>query len=652
MVNNYCKILSKYYGNIAKVSKEIINLEAILNLPKPTEHYITDIHGEYESFTHILRNASGYIRMKIEEEFKALKFNERKELATLVYYPEEKLMKIKKNIKNSDDLHRWYSLMLERLIILCKVVSSKYTRSKVRKSLPENYAYIVEELLHENLHNNIDKHKYYNEIINSIIELNRSDDFIIELSKSIRRLAVDHLHIVGDIYDRGPAPHLVMDELMNHHSVDIQWGNHDMLWMGASKGSLGCICNVIRICMKYNNLETLEDAYGIKLFSLAKFAMKVYQNDECSRFRPKLSDDNTVSFEDMKLISQMHKAIAIIQFKKEGQIVKGSPEYDMEDRLLLDKIDFERKKIVINKEEYDLLDGDFPTIDEKDPYKLTEEEEEILEKIKTDFMKSEKLQKHVRFLFLKGGIYLKYNSNLLYHACIPMEENGEFRKVKIFDKYYYGKNLLDKIDSLSREYYYSKNKDEKKFGTDFFWYLWCHKDSPLFGKDKMTTFERYFIKDKCTHAEKEDPYFILRNEEKICDKILENFELDPKKSHIINGHMPVIVRDGESPIKGSGKLLVIDGGLSKAYQKKTGIAGYTLIYNSYGLLLTTHGSFTSTQDAIELEHDILSISEVVKKGNRKYVKDTDVGIELINEISELKFLLTAYKEGIIKQKDI
>ncbi|MBP9477803.1 MAG: fructose-1,6-bisphosphatase [Sebaldella sp.] len=649
MVNNYCKILSKYYDSIAKVSKEIINLEAILNLPKPTEHYITDIHGEYESFNHILRNASGYIRMKIEEEFKDLKYNERKELATLIYYPEEKLLKNKNIIKN---MNEWYKSILERLIILCKVVSSKYTRSKVRKSLPENYAYIIEELLHENKHNNIDKYKYYNEIINSIIELNRADDFIIELSKSIRRLAVDHLHIVGDIYDRGPAPHLVMDELMNYHSVDIQWGNHDMLWIGASKGSLGCICNVIRICMKYNNLETLEDAYGIKLFSLAKFAMKTYKDDECKRFIPKLDDDNDVSFEDKKLISQMHKAVAIMQFKIEGQIIKKSPEYNMEERLLLDKIDFNKKKIIINKKEYELLDENFPTINKKNPYELTEEEEEILEKIKVDFMKSEKLQKHVKFLFLKGGMYLKYNSNLLYHACIPMEENEEFRMVKILDKHYYGKNLLDKIDCLARENYFSNSNKKEEFGKDFFWYLWCHKDSPLFGKDKMTTFERYFIKDKNTHLENEDPYFILRDKEVICDKILENFGLDPKKSHIVNGHMPVIVREGESPIKGNGKLLVIDGGLSKAYQKKTGIAGYTLIYNSYGLLLTTHGTFISKQDAVELEHDILSISEVVKKGDRKYVKDTDVGVELMNEISELKFLLTAYKEGVIKQKNI
>ncbi|ACZ08878.1 Fructose-1,6-bisphosphatase class 3 [Sebaldella termitidis] len=648
MLNNYCKILSKYYDNIAKVSKEIINLEAILNLPKSTEHFITDIHGEYESFSHILRNASGYIRMKIDEEFSDLMLQEKKDLATLVYYPKEWL---KAKAKHRDQKN-WYKVTLERLVILCKVVSSKYSRSKVRKALPENYSYIIEELLHENSYNNIDRKQYYNGILESIIELNRADDFIVELSKVIRRLAVDHLHIVGDIYDRGPAPHLVMDELMNHHSLDIQWGNHDILWAGAAAGSTACIYNVLRICMKYNNLESVEDGYGINLLPLARFAMKTYKNTNCKIFEPKINNDENISLDDIKLIAQMHKAVTVIQLKLEGKIIKESPEYNMDDRLFLDKIDFSKKTVRIDGKDYHMLDTDFPTFDTVDPYKLNKEEEELTEKLKNSFQKSEKLQKHVKFLILKGGIYLKYNSNLLYHACIPMEENKEFKKIEIFGKFYYGKNFLDKIDMLIREYYLTENKPKKKFGSDFFWYLWCHKDSPLFGKDKMATFERYFIADKLTHKEIENPYFVHRDKEKVCNMILENFDLDITKSHIINGHMPVIVRKGESPIKANGKLLVIDGGLSKAYQKKTGIAGYTLIYNSYGLLLTTHGPFISTQEAIESGHDILTISEVVRKSDRKFVKDTDIGMEISEEISELKYLLTSYKEGIIKEKNI
>lgn len=648
MLNNYCKILSKYYDNIAKVSKEIINLEAILNLPKSTEHFITDIHGEYESFSHILRNASGYIRMKIDEEFSDLMLQEKKDLATLVYYPKEWL---KAKAKHRDQKN-WYKVTLERLVILCKVVSSKYSRSKVRKALPENYSYIIEELLHENSYNNIDRKQYYNGILESIIELNRADDFIVELSKVIRRLAVDHLHIVGDIYDRGPAPHLVMDELMNHHSLDIQWGNHDILWAGAAAGSTACIYNVLRICMKYNNLESVEDGYGINLLPLARFAMKTYKNTNCKIFEPKINNDENISLDDIKLIAQMHKAVTVIQLKLEGKIIKESPEYNMDDRLFLDKIDFSKKTVRIDGKDYHMLDTDFPTFDTDDTYKLNKEEEELTEKLKNSFQKSEKLQKHVKFLILKGGIYLKYNSNLLYHACIPMEENKEFKKIEIFGKFYYGKNFLDKIDMLIREYYLTENKPKKKFGSDFFWYLWCHKDSPLFGKDKMATFERYFIADKLTHKEIENPYFVHRDKEKVCNMILENFDLDITKSHIINGHMPVIVRKGESPIKANGKLLVIDGGLSKAYQKKTGIAGYTLIYNSYGLLLTTHGPFISTQEAIESGHDILTISEVVRKSDRKFVKDTDIGMEISEEISELKYLLTSYKEGIIKEKNI
>lgn len=643
---DYLKILSNQYPNISSVSSEIINLKAILNLPKGTEHFLTDIHGEYESFSHVLRNASGVLKLKIDDIFKDMCEEEKKKLATLLYYPERKLEMIKKENKNTIS---WYERKLDQLIRLCRVVSSKYSRSKVRKALPKDFSYIIEELLHEEP-DRLNKKNYYNQIIKTIIDINRADEFIIEICKLIQRLAIDRLHIVGDIYDRGPGAHIIMEDIIKHHSVDIQWGNHDILWMGAASGSIPCMCNVIRICMRYANLETLEEGYSINLLPLARFSMEQYAKDNCEKFMPKVSQE-IISKKDRVLIAKMHKAISIIQFKAEGQTILNNSEYNMDDRLLLDKIDLEKNIIKINNKEYELEDSNFPTLDIKNPYKFSQEEQDLVEKLKAYFLNSEKFQRHIKFLFSNGSIYLKFNNNLMYHACIPMNEDGSFKNVEIGKNKYKGKELLDKMDKLAREEYFLKEYErEDAFGTDFMWYLWCNKNSPLFGKDKMTTFERYFIKDKQLHKENKNPYFMLREKEEICNMILQEFGLSKEYSHIVNGHVPVKVKNGESPIKGNGKLLVIDGGFSKAYQKETGIAGYTLIYNSYGLRLASHEPFISTEYAIKHEQDIVSTLKVLEKIERKYVKDTDIGKDLCSQIKLLNNLLIAYRKGLIKEK--
>lgn len=646
---NYLKLMSKQYPSVAAVSKEIINLKAILNLPKGTEHFLTDIHGEYESFRHVLRNASGVLKLKIDDIFPDMYEEEKKALATLLYYPEERL-DLERKKRGRDSMHEWYFINLDRVIKICRVVSSKYTRSKVRKSLPDEFAYIIEELLHEDPMR-LNKRNYYNEIIATIIETERADAFIIAICKLIHRLAIDRLHIVGDIYDRGPGAHIIMDELMIHHAVDVQWGNHDVLWMGAANGSLACIANVIRICTRYGNLETLEDGYGINLLPLATFAMEAYREDPCERFMPKVSEDTRYNQKDIRLLAQMHKAISIIQFKVEGAAILKNPEYKMESRLLLDKIDKERGVVKISGKEYDMNDTNFPTLDYENPYKLTDEEKTLVNKLRISFTNSEKFQKHVKFLFSKGAFYLKFNKNLMYHACIPMNEDGSFRRIKLGDREYFGKELLDVMDNMAREEYFLDEDERKlKFGSDFMWYLWCGKDSPLFGKDQMTTFERYFVDDKSTHKENKDPYFKFREREETCNRILEGFGLNPKCSHIVSGHVPVKVKNGESPIKGNGKLLVIDGGFSKAYQKETGIAGYTLIYNSYGLRLASHRPFISTQFAIENQQDIVSTLVVLEKVDRKYVADTDTGAEIKEQIKYLQMLLQAYRKGVIKEQ--
>ena len=645
----YLQLLSQSYSNINRASSEIVNLKAILNLAKGTEHFVSDIHGELESFRHVLKNASGVIKNHIEEIFGAtLREAEKKSLATLIYYPEQKLEQI---AKVETDMKDWYKITLHRLIHICKVVSSKYTRSKVRKALPQDFAYIIEELLHEDSIGS-DKQMYYSEIINTIIELDQADRFIIALALLIQRLSIDQLHVIGDIYDRGPKAAKIMDILSEYHSVDIQWGNHDISWMGAAAGCQALICNVLRIQARYANLDTIEEDYGINLIPLATFAMEQYANDPCTRFEPKITE-GMLSDKDFNMIAKMHKAIAIMQFKAEAQIIKRHPEFHMDNRLLLDKIDLEKGIVSIEGVEYKMNDTNFPTIDLQDPYAFTKEEEEVLAKIKSSFINSEKLQAHTRLLFSKGSMYKVFNSNLLFHGCIPMNEDGSLKTVNFQGRRYVGKSYLDAVERSVREGYFGKpHSEQKRDCMDLTWYLWCGADSPLFGKKKMTTFERYFIDDKTSHEEVKNPYYNLRNDESVCETILSDFGLMPKTSHIINGHVPVKVKKGESPIKANGRLIVIDGGFAKAYQKETGIAGYTLIYNSHGLLLVSHQPFESTENAILQERDIFSSKVALQYSKERIrVKDTDIGKNIQRRINDLEKLLFAYRSGMIKEKD-
>ena len=643
----YLKSLARQYPNIAAASTEIINLQAILNLPKGTEHFLTDIHGEYEQFAHVLKNGSGAVRRTIDEVFEnALSSKDKKSLATLIYYPVEKLDIV---ISEEDNIEDWYKITLHRLVQITKKVASKYTRSKVRKALPKDFAYIIEELITEKADIS-DKEGYYNEIIHTIIRIGRAQDFIIALSNLIQRLVIDHLHIVGDIFDRGPGPHIILDTLMNYHSVDIQWGNHDILWMGAACGQLACIATVIRIAARYGSLDTLEDGYGINLIPLATFALDTYSNTNCDTFSIKYNTDYNTK--DLSLDMKIHKAIAIMQFKLEGQVIMKHPEFLMDDRLLLDKIDYEKKTVMAYGKEYSMNDTDFPTIDPNNPYALTPDEEQVMERIRQAFLKCEKLQKHVRFLYSNGGLYKVYNSNLLYHGCMPMDAEGNFLSVDVDGKDYQGKQLYDILDNYARKGYYAKNDPaEMREAQDYIWYIWAGPNSPVFGKDKMTTFERYFIEDKETHKETKNAYYSLLDREDILNKILDEFELDTKKSHIVNGHVPVELKKGESPIKCDGKLLIIDGGFSKAYQSKTGIAGYTLVANSHGMRLVAHEPFESMEAAVLHESDIFSDSTVIEVAPvRIRVSDTDIGRELKDQIKQLELLLQAYRDGIIVEK--
>lgn len=643
----YLKSLARQYPNIAAASTEIINLQAILNLPKGTEHFLTDIHGEYEQFAHVLKNGSGAVRRTIDEVFEnALSNKDKKSLATLIYYPVEKLDIV---ISEEDNLEDWYKITLHRLVQITKKVASKYTRSKVRKALPKDFAYIIEELITEKADIS-DKEGYYNEIIHTIIRIGRAQDFIIALSNLIQRLVIDHLHIVGDIFDRGPGPHIILDTLINYHSVDIQWGNHDILWMGAACGQLACIATVIRIAARYGSLDTLEDGYGINLIPLATFALDTYSNTNCDTFSIKYNTDYNTK--DLSLDMKIHMAIAIMQFKLEGQVIMKHPEFLMDDRLLLDKIDYEKKTVMAYGKEYPMNDTDFPTIDPKNPYALTPDEEQVMERIRQAFLKCEKLQKHVRFLYSNGGLYKVYNSNLLYHGCMPMDAEGNFLSVDVDGKDYQGKQLYDILDNYARKGYYAKNDPaEMRKAQDYIWYIWAGPNSPVFGKDKMTTFERYFIEDKETHKETKNAYYSLLDHEDILNKILDEFELDTRKSHIVNGHVPVELKKGESPIKCDGKLLIIDGGFSKAYQSKTGIAGYTLVANSHGMRLVAHEPFESMEAAVLHESDIFSDSTVIEVAPvRIRVSDTDIGRELKDQIKQLELLLQAYQDGIIVEK--
>ncbi|MGO5137476.1 fructose-1,6-bisphosphatase [Clostridium butyricum] len=642
----YLKLLSKQYPSIASASTEIINLEAILNLPKGTEHFLADIHGESEQFVHVLRNGSGAIRRKIDELYNnSLLDSEKRSLATLVYYPEQKLEIV---LKQEDNISDWYRINLYRLIELCRYVSSKYTRSKVRKALPKDFSYILEELLHEDSDNK-NKHGYYDGIINTIIEIERAKEFITALCHLIQRFVIDRLHIIGDIFDRGPRPDIIIDTLIDYHSVDIQWGNHDILWMGAACGNTTSIANVLRIATRYSNLDVIEDIYGINILPLATFALKQYQDDPCTSFIPKNNDKNYGTSE-IQLVAKMHKAITIIQFKLEYEIIKRRPEFKLDHRLLLDKINYNEGTISLNDQTYELSDKLFPTVNPEKPFELTPEERKLIDKLQLSFLNSDKLQKHVLFLFNKGSIYLTYNSNLLFHGCIPLNKDMTFKSMILNGESYKGKALLDTFDCLAREGYFSKrNSLEKQYGMDILWYLWTGECSSLFGKKDMATFERYFIKNEETHIEKKNPYYEFRDSEEICNMIFKEFNLNPSESRIINGHVPVKDRFGESPVKSNGKLIVIDGGFAKAYRKETGISGYTLIYNSYGLQLICHESFKSIEDAFSKETDIHSSMRIVEKLDRKKVGDTDIGKDLKNQINDLKLLLDAYRKGLINE---
>ncbi|KUK53397.1 MAG: Fructose-1-6-bisphosphatase [Desulfotomaculum sp. 46_296] len=643
---DYLELLSKKFPTISQAASEVINLKSILNLPKGTEHFLTDLHGEYEAFDHVMRNASGVVKRKINDVLgKTLSKNDINELASLIYYPEDKLHLVKEREINLSD---WYEVTIYRLIQVCRDASSKYTRSKVRKALPPEFAYIIQELLHEDEYR-FNKKEYYNKIIDTIVGLDMADDFIINISAVIQRLTIDHLHIVGDVYDRGPGPHFIMDTLMKHHSMDIQWGNHDVLWMGAATGNRSCIANVVRICLRYANMDILEEGYGINLFPLATFAMDAYKDDECIQFKPKMSSSDTVPDSSFDLLAKMHKAISMIQFKLEHELILNHPEYEMNNRLLLDKINYEENTINVDGVVYKLNDQSFPTVDPNEPWKLTEEEKSVINKLRYTFMKSEKLQEHIRFMYAKGSMYLKYNSNLLFHASIPMNPDGTFKKIRLNGVESSGKYLLDNLELWSREAYFGR--ENKESSTDILWYLWCHHDSPLFGKDKMATFERYFIDDKTPHKEHYTPYYTLVDDEKVARMILAEFGLDPDDGHIVNGHVPVKAKKGESPIKANNKLLVIDGGFARAYQRETGIAGYTLIYNSYGLMLAKHEPFESREKSVNEGTDMHSeLSTVEKVVDRKKIADTDNGQDLKKQIYYLEMLLSAFRTGVIKEK--
>ncbi len=641
----YLKLLSRDFPNRDSASTKIINLQAILNLPKGTEHFLSDVHGEDESFFHVLKNGSGVIKTKIERTFKGeLTSSGMRELATLVYYPEETL---EYRLKNEDS-DEFYEINLLRLIRLTKVVTLKYTRMKIRKALPKEFAYIIEELLYE--YGQADN-RYYNEIIRTIIELDRAGAFIVALAEVIQRFAVAHLHIIGDIYDRGHGAHIIMDRLESYHSLDIQWGNHDILWMGAASGCLASIASAIRISLRYGSITTLEEGYGISLRPLSIFAYEYYSGDPCPKFMPKSNPANhTFTEKERDEISKMQKAIAMIQFKLEAQIVSKNPQWGMQNRTILEKVNLEKGVVEIDGIEYELNDTNMKTLSKSEPFQLNDDELDVMKQLKKSFMKSEKLQRHARMLYNRGAVYACYNNNLLYHGCIPMDENGEFLPIQLDENSYSGKELLDKCDFYSRKGFFSEDSKKREFGQDVMWFLWAGKDSPLFGKGKMTTFESYFIDDKSTSVEPKNWYYKFRDEEESCIKILSEFGLSGN-ARIVNGHVPVKVKKGESPIKAGGKLIVIDGGFSRAYQGVTGIAGYTLIYNSEGMALVSHGSFISTEDSIKNGTDIAVSTEVIENHKERIlVKQSDVGKKLSEEIQDLKELLFMYREGIIKEK--
>ena len=643
----YLNRLSKDYPNIMAASAEIINLKAILALPKGTEYFLSDLHGEHEAFIHMLKSASGTIKAKIDEHYgSVLSEKDRDDLAALIYNAEAEIVRRKKSEKNFDD---WCATAIYRLITICKSVSTKYTRSRVRNRLPKYMDYSIDELLHAD--DDANRANYYTQIINSVVECGVAEQYIIQLTEAISRLAVDKLHIIGDIFDRGAHPDEILDFLMDFHDVDFQWGNHDIVWMGAATGNWACITNLLRMNISYNNFDMLEVGYGINLRPLATFAEKIYGNDPCEYFKPHILDKNKYDPVDEELAARMHKAIAVCQFKVEGQRIKAHPEYKLEKRLLLDKIDFEAGTVEIEGKAWPLRDTNFPTLDPADPYKLTSEEDEMLNSLEASFLNSEKLQRHIKFLFSHGALYTKVNGNLLYHGCIPMTEDGEFEWVELNDVKLRGKALMDYLDDQVRKAYFAPRKSEETGRSgDIMWYLWLGGNSPLFGKEKMTTFERLFIADKASHKEPTRPYYKLINEKSVCEKIIKEFGLDPHTAKILNGHVPVKIKDGESPIKGGGLLYVIDGGISKAYQKQTGIAGYTFIFNSRFMALAEHRPYSPLQpDGTQVFHSPV-MKTVETMPERLLIVDTDQGAELVEKVRDLEDLIEAYKDGVIKEE--
>ena len=626
----YLQLLAREFPSVKEATGEIVNLMAICSLPKGTEYFFSDLHGEYEAFIHLLRSSSGIIREKIKETFGyVIPEEEQLQLANLIYYPERHLPRMMKQGRYTED---WQRITIYRLVQICREVASKYTRSKVRKKMPKEYAYTIDELLHVD-GNDENKKLYYNEIIHSIIDTSIADKFIAALCRLIQNLTIDNLHIIGDIFDRGPRADIIMQELMSFHDVDIQWGNHDISWMGAAAGNLACICNVLRIAISYNSFDVLEDGYGINLRPLSMFAAKVYQDDPCVQFMPKILDENIYDAVDPGLAAKMHKAIAVIQFKVEEAIIQRHPEYEMENRMLLTAVDYQKGTVMIDGKEYPMLDMNFPTIDPRNPLELTRGEKELLRTLCASFRHSEVLQRQVKFIYSHGGIYKCYNSNLLYHGCIPMKKDGTFDVIMINGKGYQGRSLMDFLNrQVHNAYFLPDGSDGKEEALDLMWYLWCGAKSPVFGKAKMTTFEHYFVEDAATHKEMMNPYYKLCEKVEVCDQILKEFGLKTEGSHIINGHVPVKLKDGEKPVKAGGKLFVIDGGLSKSYQSTTGIAGYTLISNSHHLALAEHMPFDPKKDSTP------KVSVVEKLKTRVMVADTDKGQELKEQISDLKEL--------------
>ena len=647
---HYLNMLSLLYPTVQTAGTEIVNLQAILNLPKGCEHFISDVHGEHEAFLHILNSCSGVIRERIDLLFAdSMPAAERRQLATLIYYPEEKLELLKPGMENPEE---WYRITLHRLIELARSLSERYSRAKVRKALPPDFAYIMEELLYTD-GKEVDKRDYFENIIATIIEIGQAKEFVAAVCALIKWAAVDHLHLVGDIFDRGPRADVIMDSLLGHHSVDIQWGNHDILWMGAASGSRTLVATVLANSIHYNNLEVVETGYGISLRPLSVFANEAYKHHDVSHFSVTLTGDSEdVSEKDRLLSARMYKAISVILFKLEGQKLLRHPEYGMDDRLLLDKIDYENKCVTIDGKTWPLLDTDFPTVDPADPYALTAEENAVIDQLTASFRHSEKLQRHVRFLYSKGSIYKIYNGNLLFHGCIPMDEKGDFLSFSLGGVRRRGKEFLDYCDAAARQaYYYKPDTPERMMGMDFLWFLWAGRNSPIFGRDRMTTFERRLIADKSAWAEPKNAYYTLYEDPEICEKILRQFGLDGPHCHIINGHVPVKAGKGESPIKGGGKLIVIDGGFCKAYQPTSGIAGYTLIYNSRSLRIVAHQPFVGRERAIRENYDISSSTTLFERMEaRQKIAETDIGRDLQKRIEELHLLLAAYRDGAVMEK--